>query len=166
MTPPVHIRLERRTEYELNTGCWLFSGSLSADGYGLIWDAPRVCRAHRVSWEIHRGPIPEGLNVLHRCDTPPCFNPDHLFLGTQVNNMLDAATKGRLEGRNVARGSGAGSARLTEDQVAEILLLLSYTYDPQHVIAERYGISQMTVSLIHQRKTWRHVHALASGDPA
>lgn len=86
--------------------CWLWTGGTFDAGYGSFWDAEagNDRGAHRVSWELARGPIPEGLWVLHRCDTPPCVNPAHLFLGTSADNMRDAATKGRT-----ARGDRNGS---------------------------------------------------------
>lgn len=81
--------------------CWLWTGWHDADGYGkLAIPSPSRSQllAHRVSWEIHHGPIPAGKCVLHRCDTPSCINPAHLFLGTQADNMRDMHAKGR--GRN------------------------------------------------------------------
>lgn len=76
-------------------GCWLWTGLADQHGYGRIHFEGRVTRAHRVSWMIHEGPIPEGQKVLHRCDTPACVRPDHLFLGTQADNMADMNAKGR-----------------------------------------------------------------------
>lgn len=75
-------------------GCWIWTGCLSV-GYGLFYNKGQW-KAHRVSWELHKGKIPHGLWVLHKCDNPPCVNPDHLFLGTQSENMKDAYLKGRL----------------------------------------------------------------------
>lgn len=80
---------------EPNTGCWLWTGT-SRNGYGrFIWDG-NAYTAHRVAYQILKGPVPPHLMVLHRCDTPACINPDHLFLGTQSDNMRDASRKGRL----------------------------------------------------------------------
>ena len=79
---------------ETSTGCLLWIGSCNPDGYGTFHRKPYVS-AHRFAWILHYGPIPEGLSVLHRCDTPPCVNVKHLFLGTQGQNMADAAQKDR-----------------------------------------------------------------------
>lgn len=83
------------------SGCWLWMAGTSLAGYGQISSSEATRRkevyAHRLSWEIHCGPIPEKLFVLHSCDTPLCVNPDHLFLGTHRDNMQDALRKGRLK---------------------------------------------------------------------
>lgn len=84
----------RKTE-----SCWIWTGG-TITGYGQFHPTDtRVMKAHRFSWELHYGPIPAGLWVLHRCDTPPCVRPDHLFLGTHADNMADARAKGRLRRR-------------------------------------------------------------------
>jgi hypothetical protein len=86
----------RQTEY-----CWLWTGSANRKGYGNFWPVShrrpgsRTMLAHRFSWELHFGPIPRGLFVLHECDNPFCVRPDHLFLGTQVDNMRDCHRKDR-----------------------------------------------------------------------
>lgn len=78
--------------------CWLWSASVNNQGYGEIHLGERNdhCYAHRFSWMINKGPIPKGLFVLHRCDNPRCVNPNHLFLGTQKDNLHDAMAKGRM----------------------------------------------------------------------
>ena len=79
-------------------GCWIWTASFGKAGYGAINSGRRPTRmlsASRVMWEIAYGPIPEGLSVLHRCDVPRCVRPDHLFLGTQRDNIRDAMAKGR-----------------------------------------------------------------------
>ncbi len=90
-------------------GCWLWVGAKQHNGYGYLHSGGhsirKPLRAHRVSWELHNGPIPDGLRVLHSCDTPCCVNPAHLFLGTQSDNMKDCAAKGRV--------CTVGKARLT-----------------------------------------------------
>ena len=76
-------------------GCWEWAGSRYGNGYGMFSYRYTSRCAHRVAWEIERGPIPEGLQVCHHCDNPPCVRIDHLFIGTQVDNMADAKQKGR-----------------------------------------------------------------------
>ena len=102
---PLSERVMSKVRVEAS-GCWVWQGSAGKDGYGRMvyrLDGQRVIRgAHRVSWEVANGPIPEGMHVLHRCDNPPCVNPAHLFLGTQADNMRDMTRKGRhwqLSGR-------------------------------------------------------------------
>lgn len=87
----------QRVEPEPNSGCWLWSGaSAGRAGYGACGAINGEKRAHRVSWTLHVGPIPEGAFVLHRCDVPACVNPAHLYVGNFSDNMRDAARKGRL----------------------------------------------------------------------
>lgn len=81
-------------------GCWIWDGYVNAGGYGTISWQKRPRRTHRFSWEVHKGAIPEELYVLHRCDNRRCCNPEHLFLGTQKDNMQDMIAKGR---QNLAR---------------------------------------------------------------
>lgn len=132
--------------------CWLWTGSTDSSGYGNFRVAQRATRTHRYSWELHRGPIPDGLQVLHHCDVRRCVNPDHLFLGTNDDNVADKVAKGR----NVSfSGSRNGSARLTEDQVASI----RQAYQPglAKVLARQYGVSDQTVLNIVHRRKWRSV---------
>jgi hypothetical protein len=91
-------------------GCWLWTASRHPKGYGLLSFGNRPARAHRVAWQLTNGDIPPGLFVCHRCDNPPCCNPEHLFLGTNTDNMRDASQKGRLSG-------GPGQPKLTAEQV-------------------------------------------------
>ena len=87
-------------------GCWTWVGNLAAKGYGKIRTAGRGSAwlyAHRASWQLHNGPIPNGLCVLHRCDNPPCVNPEHLWLGTWADNNRDMALKGRARNQNSKR---------------------------------------------------------------
>jgi len=90
-------RFEAKYIPEPNSGCWLWTASCWENGYGQISlpNTFKIVGAHVASWMLHQGPIPEGLFVCHSCDMPPCVNPEHLFLGTQKENMQDAARKGR-----------------------------------------------------------------------
>lgn len=79
----------------LGDECWLFIGGRNNSGYGSVWYRSEAHGAHRVSWKLHRGPIPDGLWVLHKCDVRACCNPAHLWLGTPQDNVQDAIAKGR-----------------------------------------------------------------------
>ncbi len=99
--PTERERFTRLYRPDTSSGCWLWAGTKLPQGYGLfrtgsIRDGTRRYeRAHRASWRLHRGEIPESLQVCHACDTPSCVNPDHLFLGTARENTLDMVRKGR-----------------------------------------------------------------------
>lgn len=86
---------DRFVSPEPNTGCWLWTGYYSYNGYGRVRQNHRKTPAHRMVWELAHGPVPAGMFVLHRCDTRPCVNPDHLFLGTAQDNVNDMVSKGR-----------------------------------------------------------------------
>ncbi len=115
--------------------------------------APRWLKAHRLSYEIHAGPIPDGLCVCHHCDNPPCVNPAHLFLGTRADNSEDAVVKGRMARQIGERNS---RAKLTEDDVREIVRLRK-TGLTQQAIADLYNVSQVRVSSIMLGKSWSHL---------
>ena len=95
-SPSLEKRFNDNYLIDITTGCWIWMGYLNSGGYGSFYVDGQLRSAHRVSWELHYGPIPEGLNVCHHCDVPGCVNPDHLFVGTQKDNIRDALNKGRL----------------------------------------------------------------------
>lgn len=101
---------------EPNSGCWLWDGSYSTTGYGQFSIGLRPKKAHRVSWLLHRGPIPKGSFVLHRCDNPACVNPEHLEIGSHRKNMDDMRQRGHARGGR----PGIGNPKITEQQAAEI----------------------------------------------
>lgn len=134
-------------------GCWLWAASTSFWGYGCFSFRRRFKLAHRVSWELHNGVIPEGLCVLHKCDTPKCVNPDHLFLGTNADNSADKVAKGRQSHTSNA-GEASGRAKLTSVQVLEI----RSRPDCKGVdLAKAFGVCQAQISLIRHGKTWAHI---------
>lgn len=142
----------RRTH--LDGGCWLWSGAKSSTGYGEIVRKAKRYRAHRVSWRLHHGEIPDGLLVCHKCDRPLCVNPDHLFLGTHRDNMIDKARKGR---GNFPEGSRHYKASVTEGD-ARAIKKMSSSGVPMREIAKRFGTTENVVSLIHRGKTWKSVN--------
>jgi hypothetical protein len=96
----VRIRLEQYREVNEVTGCWEWTKSRGEKGYGQIWVVDKFIRVSRAAYEEYVGPIPEGMLVCHHCDNPPCFNPDHLFVGTQSDNIKDCVAKGRWPAAN------------------------------------------------------------------
>lgn len=127
--------------------CWLWTAAADGCGYGLY----RHGRAHRYSWELAVGPIPADLCVLHRCDTPACVRPEHLFLGTRDDNMRDRQAK-----RRHAHGERHPRAVLTEDQVRQARALRAAGTQIK-VIAARFGITAAAMSAVCTRRSWRHV---------
>jgi hypothetical protein len=88
--------------------CWEWTGARQPQGYGTIgvylgYRSYGYARSNRVAWELMRGPVPDGLHVLHSCDNPPCVNPNHLFLGTALDNIHDCIDKGRFNPRGLLR---------------------------------------------------------------
>lgn len=131
-------------------GCWSWRG-WTTEGYGNFQFENKAFEAHRVSWMIYRGPIPEGLSVLHHCDNRICPNPDCLFLGTQGDNMIDMAQKGRAY-----CGTRHWKAVLEEQDVRKIRALYASGVR-QTSLAVEFGVTQTQVSNIVRRKSWAHV---------
>lgn len=106
------------------TGCWIWMGGVAKRGhpYGHFWCRKTKQRgsAHRASWEIYRGEIPVGIHVLHKCDVPQCVNPDHLFLGTHSENILDCSRKGRMPQKKLSDDDVANirSSKLLQREIA------------------------------------------------
>lgn len=124
-------------------GCWNWTARLDKDGYGSIKHNHKVLRAHRVSWQLFRGEIPEGMYACHSCDNPRCVKPSHLFLGTPADNMQDRDRKGRHR-------CGIGRAKLDIAQVREIRA----AKESQVKLAKMYGVHQSTISDIKNRVHW------------
>jgi hypothetical protein len=140
---------------EPNSGCWLWIGGLYPSGYG-SFDRRH---AHRCSWELHHGEIPKGLLVCHKCDVRHCVNPEHLFVGTQSDNLNDMVAKGR---NNNPHGESHAKARLTELQVAAIRC------DARSLaaIGLDYGIDKQFVWKIKRGLYWKHSYDESAVDDA
>ncbi|MCP5014874.1 MAG: HNH endonuclease [Ketobacter sp.] len=131
----------------IKTGCIEWQKGLT-EGYGKTAHGGKHYKAHRVSWTLNRGPIPPGMFVLHTCDSPPCVNPDHLFLGTHQDNMADKVSKGRQ-----SKGETHIGAKLTESKA----LAIKYSEDRNVDIAKAYSISPRQVGKIKKGTAWRHL---------
>lgn len=145
---PVRERLLSYVEMQ-ESGCWLWVGAVRAR-YGAIGVKGKLLRAHRVSYEEFVGEIPDGMFVLHSCDTPLCINPAHLFLGTGQDNSDDKVAKGRQ-----AKGERGGTTVLTEKEVLSIR-----QYEKTHTFqdtANHFGVSKGTVADIVAGRTWKHI---------
>jgi len=134
------------------SGCWLWLAHVAnTTGYGQTTYRQRTHLAHRVSWILHRGEIPDGAWVLHKCDQRSCVNPDHLYLGTAKENSRDRDQKGR--GKMPLFGENHHHAKLTKENIRAIRSDMR----PQRTIAQDYGIGQQAVSHIQRRVNWKHV---------
>lgn len=131
------------------SGCWLWDKGWRKDGYAQVTIKPgRAKLSHRLSWEIHRGPLEStAIKVLHKCDVRCCVNPDHLFLGTQGDNVRDMHRKGRAV---ILKGERASKAKLTIEQVRHIRRreMTGVAY------ARLYGVSKVAISRIYHGKNW------------
>ncbi len=135
-------------------GCWHWAAGLTPKGYGNFNSGKgRSSRAHRVAWELANGPVPTGLLVCHRCDNPSCVRPDHLFLGTDADNMSDKAAKGRGTAPPTWTGADHPRARLTEECVRQLRILAELGI-PSTWMAERYGVSRHTAARAAAGRTY------------
>lgn len=144
-------RFESKIYYSID-GCWYWTGSLNMWGYGMIGVSDKLKGAHRVSYELYKGKIPDGLFVLHSCDNRACVNPDHLRIGTQLDNLLEMQDKGR---KAILRGIANPRHKLNEVQVREILSLKGKMKAIE--IAKKYGLEHRTIYDIFSGRRWRHL---------
>ena len=135
--------------------CWLWAGCKNRKGYGRFAVAHgNTVQAHRFAWSVRNGPAPEAMLVCHRCDTPNCVNPDHLFLGTPQDNSSDMVTKGRSKGPSLT-GERNPAAKFTKKQIQAIRRLYVSSRRSQNELARDFGVSQSTVSRIVNFHNWR-----------
>lgn len=151
---PQHIkpitkeRIEAKVEKIPEAGCWIWMGATQVRGYGEILSSNRKMLAHRASYEAFVGPIPKGMYVCHACDNVYCVNPNHLFLGTQKQNLQDMAAKGRS-----TRGERNPQAKLTEEKVRAIRSSNSTSSE----LAKMYNVSVSNIHSIKRKQRWTHV---------
>jgi hypothetical protein len=133
------------------SGCWIWTKCCFTQGYGCIRIDYKNIKVHRLSWELHFGPIPEGVDVLHMCDVMPCVSPHHLFLGNNSDNMRDMAEKGRS-----LAGSKHPNSKLNEEKVREIFSLYEKGFTKAK-IARMFGVTHGSIAHIIKNRAWKHV---------
>lgn len=155
----VQRQIERFWDNVVKTenGCWLWQGKSEVNGYGYARFGMRQELTHRISWILHYGKIPDGLNVLHHCDVRRCVNPDpgHLFLGTLADNNRDCREKGR-HGYGHLPGEKNGRALLSESDVRDARKRFEKGMSVTE-LAKRFGISRPGMYNIVHRITWRSI---------
>jgi len=129
-------------------GCWEWAGWTNLRGYGQMAISGHIVLAHRLSFEMCNGRIPSGLCVLHKCDNPPCVNPEHLFLGTRADNVADKKAKGRC--------SRLGRRKLRPEDVFAVRSLLESGLTLEK-IASIFGVQKACIHKIKAGKTWGHL---------
>ena len=145
------------------TGCMIWTGAATRQGYGIAFDGKISAAghkvpegAHRLSYAAEHGAIPPFMNVLHRCDVPCCVNPDHLFVGTQNDNMQDKISKGRQ-----VRGDLHGMATMTEETVRAIRSEYRFRKVTGAMLAKKYGLNKSAVAAAIRGQNWKHIEGTA-----
>ena len=152
-TQPLRERFYEKMAMSDDESCWIWLANTTPKGYGLIRNNGAYLNAHRVSYELHVGPIPEGMYACHTCDNPGCVNPYHLFAGTARDNQRDCIDKGRNRPR---RGEDNHYSKLTAEDVI-VIRKMAKEGKRQQDIAQRFGIAKQTVSCIVCRRSWAHI---------
>lgn len=156
---PEHLarRLANGIEEAPEGACWNWTRTTNGDGYPMLRVAGRMVYAHRLAYELGVGPVTTGLHVLHSCDNPRCINPAHLSPGTRSRNMKECSERGRAQiPKPIKLGEENGSAKLREVDVRSIRRLLAQGLTQQS-IADRFDVTQRTISDIKLGKKWGHV---------
>lgn len=146
---PMQEKLEASVVRVPESGCWIWMKSVNHRGYGRVgFGVGENFSAHRASYEQKYGPIPNGLMALHHCDVPSCINPDHIFLGTQQDNMTDKVAKKRQ-----AVGEFHGMSKLTEQQA----MRAKFGKEKPTELAKEFGCSAVIIRQIRQGKYWKYL---------
>lgn len=156
---PVASEIEKKEKIKIyfyekvikKKGCWGWNGYVDKNGYTQIHAGKTLVKGHRVSYEIHKGEIPEGKLVCHSCDNPTCTNPDHLWLGTNIQNSQDAQLKKRM-----SFGENRWNSKLKKENINEIRKLISLGVSVAH-LSRLFEVSYMTIKNVKIGKTWKHV---------
>jgi len=148
-------RFRSRYEPDIKTGCWEWQASRNKDGYGRLKIGRYDELAHRVSYTIHSGSIPQGRIVCHSCDNPGCVNPKHLWLGSCGDNTQDMMRKGRHRCAGSA-GDSNPRAVLSEKDAMQVIDLIKRGLNNKQ-IAARFGVAHSTISCIRRGKSWKHL---------
>lgn len=134
--------------------CWIFTGGLNSCGRGNYWLNGKTVQAHRISYELFKGTIPDGLFVCHHCDNGKCVNPVHLFIGTCKDNVDDMMRKGR---KTILRGEDDPKSKLTNRQVLKIVELYKTGKYTQPELGEKFKVTRSTVLSIIRGNNWKHI---------
>ncbi len=158
---PITERFGRYVYLSLNTGCWEWRGAKNEHGYGVIGKGGGKksgnIKAHRLSYQIFRhANLAREQFICHRCDNPPCVNPDHLFVGTQRDNIADMIAKGRNSNPPIRYGESNHNAKLTKKSIPKIRRLFKRGTSSRK-IARLHSVDKNTILAIINHKTWRHV---------
>lgn len=132
--------------------CWLWIGGRFPKGYGMFTVKGIPRKAHRISWQIHNGSIPEGLLVLHHCDNPPCVNPKHLWVGTHQDNVDDSVSKGRR-----CKGENQWEAKLSSSDILKIRKWYKSKKFTQSEMAKHFKVHLHSIENAIHRRTWAHL---------
>lgn len=134
--------------------CWEWIGCLHEQGYGIARREGQKVLAHRLSWEIHFGKIPIGMEICHRCDNPKCVKPDHIFVGTHQDNMRDMMAKGRNADMN---GEKNGNHKLNAGDIKNIRSLYTTGNYSQRELAMKFDVHQTNIGHIVRANTWMDI---------
>lgn len=154
-------RFKQKVIVNQESGCWEWVGASDGHGYGHFWFRGSIQKAHRVSLALHGVEIPSGLWALHKCDNPPCVNPDHLFIGDRADNMKDMSKKGRqvfqVSPEKVAKGVKHSMSKLKEEDVIDIINRVKQGQSLTEV-AKIFSVSKSLIWHIKEGRLWKHIY--------